>query len=274
MSRDRVTPTLNKPTMAAFNGPLHSYPSVPSGVSPPVNPYERKPFNMGSWELFPLSLAARQTPKDTSLLLALPVELRLHILQYTLPSTIAGDANPSKAGEAVLWRRGSTAILATNKQLHEEGSRLLYGGALFNLDVSYGRITFLFTRYLDSGLMPKQTPSFEDRIAHQYWPLIRIVRIQVTLEDDYVANIKFNWGGAGYIAGMKAQLQRLVDILKSANDLRLSLNLKSSRSRSVAGEAEERDVLVPLLKLANVRSCACGDRIPEDFAERMVRRGS
>lgn len=162
----------------------HSYPSVPSGA-PNLPPPEARwgHSTRAAWDLFPV--VKTDTHSSRCALLALPLEVRELILSYALPHTMLRQRREGGPGHDVVWRLGSTAILAANRQLHNEGAEIMYGRSTFDIGVLYNSIKFDFKRLLPSGLVPKQTPKFLDVVRERYLHLVRKVRITITIEDDY-----------------------------------------------------------------------------------------
>ena len=63
----------------------------------------------------------------------LPLEIRHQIYRYLLPYSLARRDTKMSRG----WRLGNTAILALNRQIHEEAAELMYGDSCFYFDVDY-----------------------------------------------------------------------------------------------------------------------------------------
>jgi hypothetical protein len=177
--------------------------------------------------------------------LRLPIELRRQIYHYILPSTkyvdhrspwVAGEpsnlgshdavasmaqaglASPAmlrrqRVGHDVIWRRGCIAILAVNKQIHDECVDIMYGENTFVLDVSFDSIKFRYKWLLPSQLIPSRTYCFLDHFSQRNLLHIRNYIINVEHVDDYTGMIKYNCGGRGLTAGIRQQVESLVDML-------------------------------------------------------------
>lgn len=83
-----------------------------------------------------------------SLFQSLPLEIRRQIYSYILPYTVP----QYRRKETYVWRLGSIAILAANKQIHEEAADLLYGDSWFHFVVQYNRTEFVF-HFVRQGIL-------------------------------------------------------------------------------------------------------------------------
>ena len=70
---------------------------------------------------------------------SLPLEIRRQIYRYLLPHSVV----PCDQEKFPIWRLGNTAILAVNRQIHEEAADLMYGDSWFYFDVQYNRFRFV-----------------------------------------------------------------------------------------------------------------------------------
>ena len=141
---------------------------------------------------------ASTTDSDECLLLMLPVELRLKILEFVLPHTI----NIPRKG--MVWIRGSSAVLATSRLLYHEGLGIMYGRNTFVIDVVWDGITFAYQWLLQSGLVPKRTLAFPAKMAKRNISQIRRLVVRIHHVDNYTGMVKHNFGGPG-LRGMYLQ---------------------------------------------------------------------
>ncbi|KAF2181788.1 hypothetical protein K469DRAFT_588152 [Zopfia rhizophila CBS 207.26] len=191
-------------------------------------------------------------PEKISPLLRLPIELRRQIYNYILPSTFrldvrlqGGMGEPEKvekqltfvreplgngvwkmqqtlprsnreAGNNIVWRRGTIALLGTNHQIHEECVDMIYGDNTFVIDVAFDSIKFRYRWVLPSNLTPTRSYSFLDHFSQRNLLRIKNYIINVEHVDDYTGMIKYNCGGRGLTAGIRQQVQNLVDLLSVA----------------------------------------------------------
>ncbi|ORY09920.1 hypothetical protein BCR34DRAFT_602510 [Clohesyomyces aquaticus] len=196
--------------------------------------------------------ASSSSPEQASRspLLRLPIELRRHIYHYVLPTTSTCDVRLQRkdfeqaerseynltfvrenlgngvwkmqktqpktdreTGNDIVWQRGSIGLLATSHQIHEECVDMIYGENVFVIDVAFDSIKFRYRWLLPSNLTPSRTYSFLDHFSQRNLMRIRNYVINVEHVDDYTGMIKFNCGGRGLSAGIRAQVQTLVDLL-------------------------------------------------------------
>lgn len=202
--------------------------------------------------------------KDSPLLSVLPIEIRQHIYEYLLPSTVPLRDLVS-GGIAHVWHQGNTSIMAACCQLHDECAEKLYGESVFIVEVGYDTILMRHRRLLDSGLVPEATPSFLDLIGPPYLRRIRHLAINIKHVDSYTGRscsvdrrtafgsshlgmIKHNCGGPGLTDGLRGSVQELVDALKGANELQIvRVNLQDQN-----GDAERAQVVLqPFRELSN-----------------------
>ena len=249
-------------------------------------------------------------------LLRLPIELRQHIYSYVLPSTTQinhhsgsnmGEPERSEysltfvretmgngvwtiqrtvpktereAGNNVVWRRGLIGILATNHQIHEECVDLIYGSSTFVLDIAYDSIKFRYRWLLPSNLTPSRSYSFLDHFSQRNLLRIKNYIINVEHVDSYTGMIKYNCGGHGLSAGIRHQVQNLVDLLSVVPCLhRIYIHLIDgaiSRARFPSGRvhrvqdekncATAQTVLDPFLRLYGARKARVTGVTP-DYAK-------
>lgn len=185
---------------------------------------------------------ASQKPKFP--LFRLPLEIRQEILSYLLPHTqkfrdsgglaqhvrdfsavkkrqargmpVAASSTLMAVGQNnVVWQRGNIDVLSVCKQLHDECVELLYGTNTFLLFISYSGISFRFRWLLPSGLAPSRNYPFLELMNPKYIRLVRKVSVSVDLVDSYTAGIKYGVAGQGLTHGLRRQVQRLVNALRT-----------------------------------------------------------
>jgi hypothetical protein len=190
-------------------------------------------------------------PEQVSPLLRLPIELQRQIYQYVLPHTTSLDVRLQRPvngeqekseynltfvqghpgsgvwqmqktqprtereiGNEVVWQRGCTKLLAANQRIHDECVDMMYGDSVFVVNVAFDCIDFRYRWSLaSSNLTPKGTKSFLDHFSQRNLMRIRNYVINVEHVDDYTGMIKYNCGGRGLTAGIRQQVQILVDLL-------------------------------------------------------------
>ena len=178
-------------------------------------------------------------------LLKLPLELRQQILSYLLPKTKeTSDANPltsharnfsavqkrgakgmilpsalatttSASSTNVVWQKGNIDLFSVCRQLHNECAELVYGSNTFLLFITFSGITFRFRWLLPSGLAPSRSYPFLELLPERYLRLVKRVVVHIDHVDSYTGMIKFNVGGKGLTHGLRRQVQRLVNALKT-----------------------------------------------------------
>lgn len=196
------------------------------------------------------------TPAEPSLLLRLPIELRRQIYHCLLPYTLnlaphhQRPASPTRAsynltfvrqpasragswkmqqtepksvretGNDIVWRRGSTALLAVNRQLHEEAADMLYGDNTFVLDVTFARVAFRCRWRTGTGLTPSRQLAWLEHFSQRN--LLRVKKYVVNVEsvDDYTGMTKYNVGGRGLPAGIRARVRELVELMVLVEEVR------------------------------------------------------
>jgi hypothetical protein len=192
-------------------------------------------------------------------------------MQRTLPNT------SRKAGNEIVWRRGWIGLLSANRQIHEECADLIYGDNTFVIDVAYDSIKFRYRWLLPSNLTPSQSYSFLDHFSQRNLLRIRKYTINVEHVDSYTGMIKYNCGGRGLTAGIRQQVQNLVEVLAFVPSLhRVHVHLIDgaiSRVRFPSGRLhrvqDEKDcataqtVLDPFFRLYAVRRAAVTGVTPE-----------
>ena len=265
---------------------------------------------------------ASQRPKFP--LLKLPLELRQEILSYLLPHTqkfkdcsgltqhvqnfsavkkrqargmpaaVTNNSLMTVGTNNVVWQRGNIDVLRVCKQLHDECAELIYGSNTFQLFVSYNGISFRFRWLLASGVAPSRTFEFLKLLNPRYIRLVRKVAITVDLVDSYTGMIKFNVSGKALTLGLRKQVQRLVNALRSGavqgqehDHGRLSrvsirvqngdnyLEAKKSelvrqRDGSLKGFGDVAEILEPFSDLYGIGSVSVTGAVSEDNAQTLM----
>lgn len=266
------------------------------------------------------------SPGALPFLLQLPVELRLRIYSYILPYTSTldlslqrGNGEPERSeynltfvhetaeqgvwkmqkthprtgrevGHDIVWRRGCTAVLAVNHQVHDECVDMIYGDNTFVLTVAFDAIKFCQRWRTANNLTPSRSYAFLDHFSQRN--LIRIKNYVINVEhvDDYTGMIKYNCGGRGLTVGIRNKVQELVDLLSVVPYLhRLHVHLidgaisrrqfPSGRVHRVQDEqnyANSQTVLEPCRRLYGVRKArvtGVSQQYAEDL-ERNISRGT
>jgi len=151
-------------------------------------------------------------------------------------------------------------------------------------------------------LTPSRPYEFLDLIPATYLRLIKRLVVTVDHVDSYTGQIKFNVGGKGLTHGLRAQVARLVDAVKTAPNADLKLNTiqrgkrkgvqgvkrltikllngndhldadKRNRVRaresSISGVEEVQTVLEPLLSLRGLVSIKITGAVTDAFVEQL-----
>ncbi|KAI0578756.1 hypothetical protein TUN199_07367 [Pyrenophora tritici-repentis] len=205
---------------------------------------------------------SNSAPEQQSALLRLPIELRQLIYGLVLPHTTTIDVRlqrsvdpPPKSeynltcvrqkngdgvwcmqrtlprtdretGNDIVWRRGSTNLLAVSRQVHEEAVDMLYGDNTFVVDVKFDAINFRYRWRTANNLTPNRTYQFLNHFSQRNLLRIRNYIINVESVDDYTGMIKYNCGGRGLPAGIRGKVRELVDLMVVAPELhRLHIHL-------------------------------------------------
>ncbi|SMQ53051.1 unnamed protein product [Zymoseptoria tritici ST99CH_1A5] len=197
-----------------------------------------------SWQQ--LEERSRSPPQAPFAFLRLPLELRQQVYAYLLPRTqdhnnpnpladharnfsavqkrgargmIIPQANATSKGPShVVWQRGNIHLMSVCRQVHDECAELLYGCNSFLLFVTFQGITFRFSWLLPSGLAPTRRYDFLELLPAKYLPLIKRAIINLDHVDSYTAMLKFNVSGKGLTQGLRKQVQRLVNALRTNAD--------------------------------------------------------
>ena len=263
--------------------------------------------------------ASQQSPA----LLRLPIELRRQIYSLVLPHTTTFDVRlqrsvdaPPKSeynltfvrqkngdggwrmqrtlprteretGNDIVWRRGSTSLLAVSRQVHEETADMLYGDNIFVVDVTFNAINFRYRWRTANNLTPNQTYQFLDHFSQRNLLRIKNYIVNVESVDDYTGMIKYNYGGRGLSVGIRSKVRELVDLLVVVPQLhRLQVHLidgaisrvkfPSGRVHRVQDESnieQAQVVLDPFRALYGVRKAMASgvsDEYKEDLEKSMT----
>jgi hypothetical protein len=258
-------------------------------------------------------------------LLRLPIELRRLIYTLVLPHTTTFDvrsqrslsppaptsrsltlvrqANGSESwkvlriqpyadrstGNDIVWRRGCTSLLAVNRQLHEETADMLYGDNIFVLDVTFDAVEFRYRWRTANNLTPSRSYAFLEHFSQRNLMRVRRYVVNVESVDDYMGMIKYNCGGRGLPAGIRAKVQELVELLAVVPViLRLDVHLidgtisrvrfpsgRVHRVQDDANYAQTQRVLDPFGMLCSVRKAnftGVGDEYAADMEKRVTAR--
>ncbi|KAH7386951.1 hypothetical protein DE146DRAFT_620764 [Phaeosphaeria sp. MPI-PUGE-AT-0046c] len=228
----------------------------------------------------------------TSPLLRLPLEVRRIIYAFALPfATNAPERQAANVlaerlmaeldwaawanhptvcnvkGRDAVWTRGCTALLAVSKQVHEETAAMLYGDNKFIVNIKFDGISFYLRWRTSQDLTLNRTYSFFGHLSQRNLLRIRHYVVNVELVDEYTGMIKYNCGGQGLPAGMRAQVRQLVELMAGVENLQaVNINLfhspsgadtafgrTSSEPQKGKEEAQAREVLAPFACLREVR---------------------
>lgn len=191
-------------------------------------------------------------------LLKLPIELRDRIHELVLPSSVEAGA------KGIAWVRGHCAILATSKRIYHEAIRVVYGRNTFVVDVVWDGVTFAYQWVLPTGLVPKRTFAFPNKLAKRNIALIRKILIRIHHVDNYTGMVKHNFGGPGLREGLKIQVeelcQRTLQQMYEISHLHIHFQ-NDSHTMSV-----DQAILRPLMSLTNTRTLKLTGSITADLA--------
>lgn len=192
-----------------------------------------------------------------------------------------------ETGNDVVWRRGCTNLLAVNKQVHEEAADMLYGDNTFVVDVTFESILFRYRWRTANNLTPNRNIGFMQHFSQRNLLRIRKYVVNVESVDDYTGMIKYNVGGRGLPAGIRAKVQQLVDLMGAVEELhRVELHLIDgavSRVRFPSGrvhrvldeENYQTSMLDPFGELVGVRKVkvtGVGHEYARDMERKMTAR--
>ena len=179
-------------------------------------------------------------------LLQLPIELREKIFELVLPhTTVAGT-------RGIAWVRGHCAILATSRRVFNEGIRIMYGRNTFVTDVVWDGVTFAYQWLLPTGLVPKRTFAFPDKLAKRNVSYIRNLLIRIHHVDNYTGMIKHNFSGPGLRQGLRLQLERLCQ--ETLQDMYEISHLHIHFQNDSHKMSVDQQILEPLMQLTKTRA--------------------
>ena len=179
-------------------------------------------------------------------LLRLPIELREKIFELVLPHTT--DAGT----RGIAWVRGHCAILATSRRVFNEGIRIMYGRNTFVIDVVWDGVTFAYQWLLPTGLIPKRTFAFPDKLAKRNLSHIRNLLIRIHHVDNYTGMIKHNFSGPGLRQGLRLQVEKLCQ--ETLQDMYEISHLHIHFQNDSHKMSVDQQILEPLMQLTKTRA--------------------
>jgi hypothetical protein len=168
--------------------------------------------------------------------------------------------------------------MLTNKQLHDESLRSMYGGRnVFALAVSFKQLAFRLRYTIMGGgrggggggssrIIPPLTPSASLEFPGAVGGLratgaLRHIVVMVERADEYEGMIKYNCGGRELVEGVKSQVALLVRILAGPNSRRpRRLGSVEVRLESVVGATAGRNMLRPSRSIGSLFSVVRRER--------------
>lgn len=147
-----------------------------------------------------------------------------------------------------LWRRGCTTLLCVNKQIYREAIDILYGENAFSLVISYDSIDCHFAWQLPSGLRPQGHFNIDRWFLNGHIRRLRNIVVTIKHLDGYTAMMKYNCGSAGFAAGLRGQLARLVRFIHRK-----------------PGEPQLRSVVVRAVRGSSIRIKKVAETFQEPF---------
>ena len=229
--------------------------------------------------------------KAESRFLSLPLELRLEIYGYIIPKSVK---QPPGRGIDHVWHRGNIAILAVNKQIHDEVAQMIYGDPTFNLRVEKGRVSFQYHYPTPcSGIYTHDSVT----VAGGFSKYIRYMRnLRVQLIPTFKSNWDFQRIPSEYrppnvskspivrdwprprILTTHDGAQMMVEAMDSNMDMLLAKLIKALRIQNLNVNVElehlgrcdvefDRLYLTPLLHLGNVSKLTFGGGVSRDFQD-------
>ncbi|KAF1915465.1 hypothetical protein BDU57DRAFT_518444 [Ampelomyces quisqualis] len=258
-----------------------------------------------------MALPDQDEPSRASPFLRLPLEIRRLVYTLLLPHTSTGPPiQPHERPHRFLtcvrrdgkeswcllnqqqshpqpphWRRGNTALLAINQQIHDETASMLYSENTFVLEIGFDKIEFKYRWRMANGLMPHRDIPWFDNFSQKN--LLRVRRYVVTVEsgDEYTGMIKYNCGGRGLPAGIRANVNKLAGLMAYVrpNIHHLQIHLMDGaisramfpsgrvhRVQDEANYAQTQTVLDPFRRLIDVSKVEVSG-VSEEYAEDLTR---
>ena len=194
-------------------------------------------------------------------LLDLPFELRVNIYNHLLPTTFDME------GKGVLWQRGNIKILSTNKQIYNEAIKIMYGKALFVIDVAWDGVTFAYQWLLPTGLVPKARLAFPASLAWRNLGLVKKLLVRIHQVDSYTGMMKYNYSGTKPLtAGLKDQVEILCKSLQEMTELRqLRIYLQNNNHDPVTTDI----IMNPFSRLSNLSKISLSGNTNSDTWQRL-----
>ena len=179
-------------------------------------------------------------------LLQLPIELRGKVFEMVLPHTT------DVGTRGIAWVRGQCAILATSRRIFNEGIRIMYGRNTFVIDVVWDGVTFAYQWILPTGLIPKRTFAFPEKLAKRNVSYIRKLLIRIHHVDNYTGMIKHNFSGPGLRQGLRLRVQKLCQ--ETLQDMYEISHLHIHFQNDSHKMSVDRQILEPLMQLTKTRT--------------------
>ncbi|KAL8730114.1 MAG: hypothetical protein Q9166_004313 [cf. Caloplaca sp. 2 TL-2023] len=188
-------------------------------------------------------LGSESTTTNRCQLLELPPELRAEIFGYVLPITV------NHGFKGPCWIKGTTALLRTSKQIHNEAAQLMYSRATFVINLVWDCTTFACQCLLPSDSFLRKDYAFPDFFRKEYLSYMRKFNVVVHHRDSHIGWIE--QCSTGLTLGVRDQLGSLCTTLETFPQIRrLRLHFRDSFVMSRTDEA----VLRPIATLRNVQS--------------------
>lgn len=219
---------------------------------------------------------------NTSPFLRVPLEIRRLIYALVLPHTAAErrpDLRPTTriarlgnlkelCGWGHVWHRGNTALIAVNRQIHDETASMLYGENTFELDVQFDKIIFDCRWRTKDGLTPGREIPWLEHFSQKNLLRVRRCVVTVRVADEYTGTIKYNTGGRGLLAGIRANVDKLAETMAAVRPCLRYIDIHlEDETRSYSADYEQRkSVLEPFRRLFDVREVKI-DGVGEIYAE-------
>ena len=138
-----------------------------------------------------------------------------------------------------MWQLGSTSILATNRQIHEEAAELMYGDSWFRFIIHYHQINFIFFYRKRDILCQDCRPIRRKRFFKDIGPrnVLRISHFQVEIRGLKYKEV-LQEGPVQYptttgyqeimnaLAGQVSIFSKLWELNPNIHDLRVTVRLK------------------------------------------------
>ncbi|MCJ1336462.1 hypothetical protein MMC09_001738 [Bachmanniomyces sp. S44760] len=172
--------------------------------------------------------------------LELPQELRYQIYDFTLPSTVQRKGTYQRfdtrytIDHGIVWLRGNTSLLATNKQISREAMDVFYGRNTFAIDIAWGGPVFDYQYVWHDGNLaayniaigrPRMLPrrgsmAFPEGLAPGNVKLIGHISVRIHHADRYTGMMKYNYGGRGLTDGLTDQVKVFCQALGTCNEIK------------------------------------------------------